>query len=55
MRSLVYSALSIALAAGLLSGCSGSGSDNPPIVTNAPAATAAEDQHIPQSAGLTAA
>ena len=55
MRPLVSSALSFAFAAGLLSGCSGSGSDNQPIVSNAPTATASEDQHIPQSEGLTSA
>ena len=55
MRLHIPSALSFALAVGILSGCSGSGGDNPPIVSTAPAATAAEDQHIPQSEGLTAA
>ena len=54
MRSHVLSALSFALAAGLLSSCSGSGGDNPPIVSNAPAATAAEDQRTPQLDALTA-
>ena len=55
MKSLVSSALSFALAAGILSGCSGSGGDNAPIVSNAPAATATEDQNVPQSDELTAA
>ena len=54
MRSHVLSALSFALAVGILSGCSGSGSDNPPIVSTAPATTAAEDQRAPQSDALTA-
>ncbi len=54
MKSHVLSALSFALAAGILPGCSGSGGDNPPIVSNAPAATAAEDQRAPQSDALTA-
>ncbi len=53
MKSPVLSALGLALAVGMVSGCSGS--DNPPIVSSGPAATAAEDQHIPQSEGLTAA
>ena len=55
MRSYLSSALSFALAAGILSGCSGSGSDTPPIVSNAPAATAVEDQNVPQSDALTGA
>lgn len=57
MRPLVFSALSFAFAAGLLSGCSGSGSgsDNPPIVSSGPAAAAAEDQRVSQSNALTAA
>jgi hypothetical protein len=55
MKSPVFSALGLALAVGMLSGCSGSGSDNPPIVSSGPAAAAAEDQRVPQSDALTAA
>ena len=54
MKSINLSALGLVLAVGILSGCSGSGSDNPPIVSNGPAA-AIEDQRIPQSDALTAA
>ena len=53
MKSPVLSALGLALAVGILSGCSGS--DNPPIVSSGPAAVATEDQRVPQSDGLTAA
>jgi hypothetical protein len=55
MKSPVLSALGLALAVGILSGCSGSGSDNAPIVSSGPAAAAAEDQRVPQSDALTAA
>jgi hypothetical protein len=56
MKSPVLSALGLALAAGLASGCSGSGSDNPSIVSSTPpAATAEEDQRVAQSDALTAA
>ena len=55
MKSLVLSDLGLALMVGILSGCSGSGSDNPPIVTSGPAAAAAEDQRVPQSDALTGA
>lgn len=51
MKSPLLSARGLALAAGLLSGCSGS--DNPPIVPSGPAAAAAEDQRVPQSDALT--
>ena len=54
MNSPILSALGLAFAVGILSGCSGSGSDNPPIVSNAPAAGATEDQRAPQSDALTA-
>jgi len=54
MNSPVLSALGLALTVGILSGCSGGGSDNPPIVSSGPAA-AAEDQRVPQSDALTAA
>lgn len=54
MKSPVLSALGLALAVGILSGCSGS--DNPPIVSNGPPAAATEeDQRVPQSDALTAA
>lgn len=53
MNSPVLSALGLALAVGILSGCSGSGSDNPPIVSSGPAAAAVEDQHVTQSEALT--
>ena len=54
MRSPVLSALGLALAVGIVSGCSGSGSDNPALVSNGPPAAAAEDdRHIPQSDALT--
>ncbi len=56
MKSLVLSALGLALAVSILPGCSGSGSDNPSIVSSAPpAATAEEDQRVAQSDALTAA
>ena len=55
MNSPVLSALGLALAVGILSGCSGSGSDNPPIVSSGPAAAAAEDQRVPQLDALTTA
>lgn len=54
MRSPVLSALGLALAVGIVSGCNGS--DNPPIVSSGPpAATADDDQRIPQSDALTGA
>jgi hypothetical protein len=53
MKSLVLSALGLALAVGMLSGCSGS--DNPPIVSSAPSAAAADDQLVTQPDALTAA
>jgi hypothetical protein len=54
MKSPVLSALGLALAVGIVSGCSGSGSDNPALVSNGPPAAAAEDdRHIPQSDALT--
>ena len=56
MKSLVLSALGLALAVGILPGCSGSGSDNIPVVSSAPPAAAAEeDQRVSQSDELTAA
>jgi hypothetical protein len=53
MKSPALSALGLALAVGILSGCSGS--DNPPVVSSGPAAAATEDQRVPQSDALTAA
>ena len=56
MKFFARSALGLALAVGILPGCSGSGGDNPSIVSNAPpAATAEEDQRVAQSDALTAA
>jgi hypothetical protein len=56
MKSPVLSALGLTLAVGVLSGCSGSGSDNIPIVSSGPPAAVADDeQRIPQSDALTAA
>lgn len=52
MRSPVLSALGLALAVGIVSGCSGS--DNTPIVSSGPSPTATgEDQRTPQSDALT--
>ena len=52
MKSPVLLALGLALAVGIVSGCSGS--DNPALVSNGPPAAAAEDdRHIPQSDALT--
>ena len=52
MKSPVLSALSLAFAVGILSGCSGS--DNPPIVSSGrPAAAAGDDQRVSQSDALT--
>ena len=56
MKSLALSALGLALAVGILPGCSGSGSDTIPIVSSGPStAEAGEDQRVPQSNALTAA
>ena len=56
MRSPVLSALGLALAVGIVSGCSGSGSENIPVVSSAPPAAAVEDdQRVAQSDTLTAA
>lgn len=56
MKSLVLSALSLAVAVGILPGCSGSGSDNIPVVSNGPpTAVVEDDQRVPQSDALTAA
>ena len=56
MKSLVLSALGLALAVSILPGCSGSGSDNIPVVSSAPPTAAAEeDQRVSQSDALTAA
>ena len=56
MKSLVLSALSLVLVVGILSGCSGSGSDNPSIVSSGPPTAAAEDdQRVSLPDALTAA
>ena len=56
MKSLLLSALGLAVAVGILPGCSGSGSDNIPVVSNGPPTAAVEDdQRVPQSDALTAA
>lgn len=55
MKSPVLSALGLALAVGIVAGCSGSGSDNTPIVSSGPSAAAEDDQRVPQSDALTAA
>ena len=55
MKSLVLSALGLALAVGILPGCSGSGSDNTPVVSSGPPTAAVEaDQRVSQSDALTA-
>ncbi|MDN5941723.1 MAG: hypothetical protein L0H94_07555 [Nitrospira sp.] len=52
MKSPVLSALGLALAVGIVAGCSGS--DNTPIVsTGPPTAAVEEDQRTPQSDALT--
>ncbi|MFY4727931.1 hypothetical protein [Nitrospira sp. BLG_2] len=51
MKSLVYSTLGLALAVGVLSGCSGS--DGVPIVTPSGPTASADDQRTPQSDALT--
>lgn len=54
MKSPVLSAVGLALAVGVFSGCSGS--DNPPVVSSGPpAAAATDDQRTPQSDALTPA
>jgi len=55
MKSVLLSALGFALTVSLLSGCSGSGSDNPPIVSSGPTAATANDQNVSQSDALTPA
>ena len=56
MKSLVLSALGLALAISILPGCSGSGSDNPSIVSGGPPTAAVdEDRRVSQSDALTAA
>jgi hypothetical protein len=56
MKFLARSALGLALAVGILPGCSGSGGDAPSIVSNEPPTAAVEDdQRIAQSDALTAA
>jgi hypothetical protein len=53
MKSPVLSILGLAFTVGMLSGCSGS--DNPPIVSSAPSAVAADDQRVSQLDALTGA
>lgn len=56
MRSPVLSALGLALAVGIVSGCNGSGSDTPSLVSSGPPTAAVEeDQRVSQSDALTAA
>jgi hypothetical protein len=56
MKSLVLSALGLAVAVGILPGCSGSGSDNIPVVSKGPPTAAVEDdQRVLQPDALTAA
>ena len=56
MKSIVPSVLGLALAVSILPGCSGSGSDNPSIVSGGPPTAAVEDdQRVSQSDALTAA
>jgi hypothetical protein len=56
MKSPLLSVLGLALAVGIVSGCSGSGSDNIPVVSNGPPTAAVEDdQRVPQPDTLTAA
>jgi hypothetical protein len=51
-RTLLF-AVSVALAASMLPGCTGS--DSQPIVSGTPATAAADDQNVPQSDALTSA
>lgn len=51
MKSLVYSTLSLAVAVGILSGCSGS--DGMPIVAPTGPTASADDQRTPESDALT--
>lgn len=53
MKSPEFFVLSLALAIGLLAGCSGS--DNAPVVMNGPVTAGTEDMRTPQSDNLTAA
>jgi hypothetical protein len=56
MKFFTRSALGLALAVGILPGCSGSGGDNPSIVSSGPPTAAVEeDQRVAQSDALTAA
>jgi hypothetical protein len=51
MKSYMYSGLSIALAVGVLSGCTGS--DTGPVIPAKGPVASAEDQRTPQSDALT--
>ena len=53
MTSQEFPILSLALAFGLLAGCSGG--DNSPVVMSGPATAATEDMRMPESDNLTAA
>lgn len=56
MKSPLLSALGLSFAVVIFFGCSGSGSDNPPIVSSGPpTATPGDDQRVPQSDTLTGA
>lgn len=52
MKSPESSVLSLALAIGLLTGCSGG--DDSPVVTSGPVTAATDDMRVPQSDNLTA-
>ena len=55
MKFLARSALGLALAVGILPGCSGSGGDNPSIVSSGPPTAAVDDdQRVAQSDALAA-
>jgi hypothetical protein len=56
MKFFARSALGLALAVGILPGCSGSGGDNPSIVSSGPPTAAVDDdQRVAQWDALTAA
>lgn len=53
MKPSKFGSLGVVCAVGLLSGCSGSGSDNVPLITPSGPTAAVEEQHVPQSDALT--
>jgi hypothetical protein len=56
MKFFARSALGLALAVGILPGCSGNGGDTPSIVSSGPPTAAVDDdQRVAQSDALTAA